>query len=231
MAQNTEIGKNISDDLNSGIYQRLRFAEKMLFKNRSAAADAANVGKSTFSRWIAGNDPSFEALARLADSVGLSLDWLASGRGEMHRSAGGGGADTFILVPQYDVQAAAGAGAIPADEGPLGFLSFRRDWVRRTLGANPASLAVITATGDSMEPTVRQGDLLLIDLSQAGVTENGVYVLEREGALLVKRLQFTLEGGLLVHSDNPVYRLESYSSGFDHGLRVVGRVRMISRAV
>jgi phage repressor protein C with HTH and peptisase S24 domain len=220
----------VRNDIIYDIFQRLRYVEKMLFKNRSAAAAAAGVSVPTFARWVGGKDPSFEGLAQLADSVGLSLDWLATGKGQMRPDAPATTGD-FVLVPLYDQRAAAGHGAAAHDEQPTGFFSFRRDWVRATLGGDPSRLAILPATGDSMEPLIVEGDLLLVDLSVTVPAGDGIYVLERDGDLLVKKVHPLLSGALIIDSLNQAYAVEAWSPGVDHGLRFVGRVRMISRAV
>lgn len=65
------------------IGDRLREVERTHFRNRSEAAQAAGVAKSTFQNWIEGkSDPSFSGLARLAEQAEISLDWLAYGRSQ-----------------------------------------------------------------------------------------------------------------------------------------------------
>ena len=75
------------NELNSflvDVGNRLREAEAH-FKNRARAAETAGVSKSTFQRWENGeSDPSFSGLARIAAETGVSLDWLATGKGDMY---------------------------------------------------------------------------------------------------------------------------------------------------
>ena len=219
------------DGPNVDFFARLAVVGK-LFNNLATAAAAAGVAKSTFQRWLAGHDPSFSGIVRLCKSAQVSLEWLATGRGDMHlNSTWQKESALFALVPRYDVRAAGGHGAVASEEEPSGFLSFRRDWVRDMLGADPARLAVINATGDSMEPLIHEGDLLLVDLSVTVPAGDDIYVLERDGDLLVKKVHPLLSGALIIDSLNQAYAVEAWSPGVDHRLRFVGRVRMISRAV
>lgn len=74
------------------ISARIRFAADK-FNNRAEAANAAGVSKTTVQTWVDGSkSPSFEALARLAGEAGISLDWIATGKG--------GGADTPSALNQ-----------------------------------------------------------------------------------------------------------------------------------
>lgn len=69
-----------------GVGDRLREAEQ-LFTNRTAAAEAAGVSKSTFERWVNGRtDLSLDGLARFAKATGYTLEWLAFGEGPKRRA-------------------------------------------------------------------------------------------------------------------------------------------------
>jgi transcriptional regulator with XRE-family HTH domain len=75
-----EVGRRVPS-FRSEVGSRLREVEKS-FKNRATVAAVCDVSKSTFQNWIEGRaDPSFEGLARLSAATGISLDWLATGRG------------------------------------------------------------------------------------------------------------------------------------------------------
>ena len=71
--------------------------------------------------------------------------------------------DEYALVPDYDIRASAGDGAIFDSENILDSLAFRRQWLRLVTNAPLDQMAVIQAHGDSMEPTIRSGDHLLVD--------------------------------------------------------------------
>lgn len=54
------------------------------FDSRKQAATVAGVRAEMLTRYSKGqNAPGFDAMARLAAAAGISLDWLATGRGEM----------------------------------------------------------------------------------------------------------------------------------------------------
>jgi phage repressor protein C with HTH and peptisase S24 domain len=75
-----------------------------------------------------------------------------------------------------------------------------------------------------MEPLLGDGDEILVDQDDAaGRLRDGVYVLRREGALMVKRLS-PHPGGqrVSVSSDNPAY--PSWPDCDAAGVDVVGRV-------
>lgn len=77
--QNPPQGANIT------CADRLKWAGSVFFKNGTAAAAAAGVSIPTFSRWIAGQEPSFAGLVKLSEATGVSLDWIATGTGALFR--------------------------------------------------------------------------------------------------------------------------------------------------
>jgi phage repressor protein C with HTH and peptisase S24 domain len=106
-------------------------------------------------------------------------------------------------VPRLALGASAGPGALAADERPVGALRFSRVWLRRQ-GLDPARLSAIAVEGDSMEPSLRDGDEILVDAGRKPLRD-GVYVVRVAGVLLVKRLETGRPGLVVLKSDNPVY--------------------------
>ena len=136
----------------------------------------------------------------------------------------GQAANDYVYVPRYDVQASAGNGAVVHDESVVDHLAFRRDWVTRTLGLDAQHLALIDVSGDSMAPTIGDGDLILIDTRPRPVKSEGVYVINLHSALLVKRLRLRISGEMDVVSDNPLYGTETVNGDQLGQLQIVGRV-------
>ena len=124
-------------------------------------------------------------------------------------------------------------------------MAFRKDWLLQH-GLDKEHLACITAREDSMEPTIRSGDTLLISVyfhnegtqdkqrlvlglkrrDRAG--KEGIFVLRIDGSLIVKRLQPDPGKGYMVRSDSPEYGpLNRETKDVD----IVGRVVWIGRRI
>ena len=115
--------------------------------------------------------------------------------------------DGMIAVPRTLASAAAGAGAAAGDEEARPYFAFDAKWLRY-LTASPAdALSMIKVQGDSMAPTLNDGDDILLDTTQCGQPlRDGIYVLRVEDSLLVKRLAVhPLGKTVTVQSDNPAY--------------------------
>ncbi|MEO5351350.1 MAG: helix-turn-helix domain-containing protein [Magnetococcus sp. YQC-3] len=144
--------------------------------------------------------------------------------------------EEYCLVPRYGVQVS--SGQLLHSEQVVDYLSFKVSWIEQTMGLDSRALALIHVLGDSMEPTLKEGDLLLLDRrgympSGAGRTarSDAIYVLLRGEELVVKRLQFGFDGSVTVQSDNPIYATQLIPAEKSPGVQVVGRVVWVGRKV
>ena len=137
----------------------------------------------------------------------------------------------FHLVPRLDVGASAGPGALAESERMTDSLAFRGDWLRRIASGSLDSLSVIKVSGDSMLPTLSDGDEILVDAADgAARLRDGIYVLRADGALMVKRIAMHPAGrGFTVSSDNPAY---PPWVGLDPAsIAIIGRVVWMGRRI
>jgi len=111
-----------------------------------------------------------------------------------------------VRVPRLDVGASAGPGSVADDGPPHSHIAFDAKWLRRLVGG-ASKLSMIRVAGDSMEPTLADGDEILVDGDDAaGRLRDGIYVLRIDEALLVKRVALNPAGrSLSISSDNSNY--------------------------
>ncbi len=133
-------------------------------------------------------------------------------------------------VPIYDIRASAGPGALAEDGEPIGYQPYRQQELDRITRADIQHLAVIRVAGDSMEPTLSNADLVLVDRSVQRIGRDGLYIIAVEEDLLVKRCQIDLETrAVIVISDNPAY--ETIRVTDRDRLDVLGRVVWLGRVL
>lgn len=209
---------------------------------RTNAARVAEISVDQLLAYEKGaNRARFDTIARLCGAAGVSVNWVATGTGQMDLqlgaaedqapySAGGPAPEGFVLVPRYDVRVSAGPGAIVGDENVLDWLAFREDFIRRELGTDPANVFSFDAVGDSMEPTIKHGDTLTFVRITGPLPSDGIFALGIGDALVVKRVQPVL-GGLMLLSDNPAYKAQTLSIDEAKEVRALGRLKVISRVV
>jgi phage repressor protein C with HTH and peptisase S24 domain len=109
----------------------------------------------------------------------------------------------WVDVPRLDLGASAGPGAHAREEVAVGHLRFSVRWLKAQ-ALDPAMLTAIEVQGDSMEPTLRDGDEILVERGEDR-WRAGVHVIRVDDVLLVKRLAPGPNGTIEVISDNPAY--------------------------
>ena len=109
----------------------------------------------------------------------------------------------FVHLPLFDLEVAAGDGAVLDRENVAVTLAFRRDWLHRE-GLHAHALVLLQVAGDSMEPSLRDRDVILVDRSDRAVRSDRVYVIRVDGEAFVKRLRRDGDS-IRVLSDNQAY--------------------------
>ena len=145
---------------------------------------------------------------RLAEQERRTLaryfDMPESSFGGPVRPPPGGGLVPVMRVP---VSASAGQGSIPSEEAATPYFAFDRRWLRHMTAAPSDNLVIIRVEGDSMAPTLGDGDDILVDRGDCGDRlRDGIYVLRVDEALIVKRLALNpVSRRVTVQSDNAAY--------------------------
>ncbi|VVN10798.1 helix-turn-helix transcriptional regulator [Pseudomonas fluorescens] len=116
-----------------------------------------------------------------------------------------GAAGDEVWIAHYDVRAAMGGGQIPHD-----YPEMLQD-VRvspqhlREMGVEFKEhfhLKMVTGWGQSMAPTIKHRDPLLVDVSIRDFAGDGIYMFSWDGHLYIKRLQWMGEDRVKMISDN-----------------------------
>lgn len=198
-------------------------------------AKRAGVPLSTLGGYLAGGEMKLSSAMAIAEAAGVRLDWLALGIEPMSGSERVAGRDEgsgcalvlspgTVLIDRHEARAAAGNTGALTDTGVIDRVVFSESWVRTVLRRKPQNLAILEAAGDSMEPTIRDGDVIMIDVAVEDLVSGRIYVVELAGELLVKRIQRRVNGNLLVLSDNSRYPPEEVPAEAGKRLRIIGEV-------
>jgi phage repressor protein C with HTH and peptisase S24 domain len=216
---------------------RLRLA--MGSESVNAFAKRSGLGESLLRSYLAGSAPGLDKAARIAKAAGVSLEWLATGKGPRDRDMvsvmdperGGmveyrsrDDMEGFVVLPRYEVRASAGAGTVVHSERIVDYLSFKAEWILHRLRLNPEHLILIEAVGDSMRPRINNGDLLLVNTQVSSVRGDAIYAISVAGELLVKRIQREMNGDLVIISDNTAYAPKLVRTSELDRVHVVGEV-------
>jgi hypothetical protein len=158
---------------------------------------------------------------RLAEFYGVDERLLGAPAAGKFVREGRESLDGLLRIKRLQVGASAGPGSL-ADDEYAESMGFAPRWLRR-LGADPAALSLIVVDGDSMAPTLGDGDDIMVDHSAATrPLRDGIYVLRMDDVLLVKRVAMGPSGKLTIRSDNPQY--PDWEDVSADSVNIIGRV-------
>lgn len=183
---------------------RLKQARKGVKMSQQALADGIGVSQNTISDWEHGRyEPSLDVINRIARQMDVDPAVL-TGTAPMPSTLA---SSASVTVPEYDISVAAGAGAVIADAPPVAHWPFPSkvfEEMRRPADA----FVMFTVVGDSMEPTLKSGDRILVDTSRNSPSAPGIYVIATDDFAAVKRLEM-IPGArpvkVRIKSDNPLH--------------------------
>jgi len=120
-----------------------------------------------------------------------------------------------------DIYASAGGGAENYDENSQ-YINIDEKIIQKLNigGNNIKNIEAINVIGESMEPTLKEGNVVFIDKSNKNIQKGGIYILLTQNGLFIKRVLCKIDGSCDIISDNPSYPVENIPSGF---FEVVGK--------
>lgn len=135
-----------------------------------------------------------------------------------------------IDIFHYDnVLASAGGGAYAIDENKKSVMSFDTEFLKARLGiTNHRNMHTISAFGDSMQPTINNGDLLFVlpfENEQSSIKDGAIYVLNCDSSVFVKRVNLNpVKKTITLLSDNKEYEPIVIEGDELNSCNIIGRV-------
>jgi phage repressor protein C with HTH and peptisase S24 domain len=193
--------------------------------NQSQLARELDVGRAAVS--LAKRKDSVPArwVLDLSAKYGLNPLWLEQGKG-FPRPEPAEDDGYYMEVPKVRARLSAGGGSFETEGQVEGYYSFRSDWLN--MRGNPANMVLMEVVGNSMEPEIKEGDLVLIDESRTDVLSGSIYAVGVEDTVMVKRVE-RLPGTLVLRSDNTDYAPIHLGGDELDNVRVIGKVLWASR--
>ena len=150
-----------------------------------------------------------ELAEKLEDIFHINPWWLLTGKGEMLLKENNLVAtNNNYNIDLLNVRAGAGEGIYNYVIETIDTISLDKSFFRTPI--NTSKVKGIQVDGDSMEPTLKDGDYVLID-ENINFGTNGIYAIQYGGQILIKRLQFKIDGTILILSDNDKYEKETFN--------------------
>ena len=212
---------------------------KHLRKNQTEFAELIGTQQANVSKWeTKGVAPTADSLSAMAELANVPIRlfkselWrpqknqqqpIAQSLQDMAEEQG------WALIEEVDLSLGMGATFLDPDLVPesRGLVPFKVDWLRDIFRGPISHLKVVRGSGDSMEPTIRDGDFVLIDTSRQRLSEQDVIWAVSYGDLgMIRRLRQLPSGGVSLMPDNQNVRpIEAY----DGEMHIMGRVIWIGR--
>lgn len=203
--------------MNNTYGERLAAALRSSGKSRLALSDAVGVSVQAIGSVVNGYTKAMTAEnnAKAAAFLGCDPNWLATGKGSMAAAMepvatygeSAPSEDEFALVPQLDISAACGDGKFVEHVVVKGGLAFKKSSLR-DFGVPEGAARVIYASGGSMEPTIQDGCVVLLNTADTEPRDGRVYAIcQPDGSIVLKRLVWDYSPALgsqgwIMRSDN-----------------------------
>ncbi|MDL2216404.1 helix-turn-helix domain-containing protein [Desulfovibrio sp. OttesenSCG-928-M14] len=212
-------------------FERLQRATPV--QSQSALADVLGLHRSAVTQAKTRNAVPPKWILALSRHYSLSPDWLEFGRGEPRpanaKTAQGHEErpdEELVYIPKAAARLCAGGGSFEVEarftnKYPLPYRSLA------ALGS-PSAMIFMDVVGDSMEPGIRDGDMVLVDQSQKALERSGILAVGVEEAIYLKRVLLAPDG-ILLRSDNPNYADMRLAGDELDLFRVIGKVVWLCR--
>lgn len=236
-----DLGQNQSMDT---IGKRVRARRLELGLTQVQLARKAGMKQGTISDLERGRNDSTMELIGLSGALNCRPEWLRTGKGDKTYGLQDAKKEQpigtpivawekpedlpdgeYVIIPRYDLHVAAGNGHVVYDELEHDQGQAYRTSSIRSLGTCAANLMTVYARGESMEPSIYDGDALLVDRGQLSVKDRQVYVIRYGHEIRVKRLFLRPDGGLRIVSDNAsAFPEEIVKAEEMQHIEIIGRV-------
>lgn len=192
--------------------------------NVSRFAKFCGLSESNIRMWINGpSKPSLDKAIQIVKACGVSLDWLFLDQEPEVREE-----PNTTLVARYSVKAPIESGVLVLSDNE-GHEPVFRDLLMR-LGLSEQQARFLRACGDSMLPTIADGDPLIVEASAGDIIDGRIYVFTIGDGAYVKRLRRG-PGKLIMISDNPDWPTREEAIPPDEHFQLIGRVRWVGRTL
>ena len=188
---------------------------KIFDKEIATALDLTSVNFATMKKR---NSVPFSNILDFCALKKISINWMLYGQDP---SSLIDSTDRYWIKYFPTVSVSAGGGSFDAEDEyeQLDLPDFFVDIIGGK--ENVKNIEAINVTGDSMEPTLNNGNIIFIDKTKQNVNKDGIYAFINENGLFVKRIQIRVDGGLDVISDNKEYPMQIVNK---EGINVLGKV-------
>ncbi|OWB26834.1 XRE family transcriptional regulator [Xanthomonas oryzae pv. oryzicola] len=218
------------------IGSRVRRERELQGIERRELAAKTGVGYSTLSELERGGMQTTTKLRVIADALGVSLQWLETGKGEKKPSIPVSPVletekrtGDYVRVDQLDGDAGMGEGRINDDyPDVIRSMDLTPAYIRSVVGfvPPPGRLVLVTGRGDSMIPVIQPGESLIVDTGVSTFDGDGIYLINTGNGQQIKGLQDRGDAIYVVSANAALYPAFALPRGAIVGGKVYLRNRI-----
>ncbi|HHW7446559.1 TPA: XRE family transcriptional regulator [Pasteurella multocida] len=211
----------------------------------SEFARQTGVTLSTIARWRKGEaEPSRPNLIKIAEVANVSIEWLATGKESQSQAQQGIVERAFNKFREMTGELISMINSFGSINVSAGFGSFNEgitkpdgqepyaDSLLQKLGVKADNCGVFWANGTSMEPTICDGDQMLVDFSKKEARgDDKIYLIQNGESVWVKRVKMKWDGVELVSDNKDEYPPITISDEDAKNLQIIGQVVHIGKSL
>ncbi len=209
---------------------RLRERARQLDMSDAEVARRLGISERRYGNYVTDErEPDFDLLPKICRALETHPSYLfgfTADPSEPDSSLGRDGTPAGTQpIAQIPFRAAAGGGYVEREEAQERRWYMPRAWVEQELRSRAADLQILPVFGDSMEPIIRDGDLVVFNRAWVTPTPPGVFVLNDGMAQVVKQLEH------VPNSDPAQIRISSRNAAYQSYERTVDETHIAGRVV
>lgn len=222
-----------------GFGKRIEERRKQLKLSRPDVCGSLGIAISTLQAWeTEQREPPISALVKLADVLKISSNYLLTGeqneqqapRSTVARAfelleASRTEADEVEMLASFEsIEVSAGFGSFNVGvTEPDGQVLYDNN-ILHSLGVKARHCGVFWARGSSMQPTINNGDQLLVDFSRNEVKNDNIYLVQNGDSVWVKRVKMLWDGVELISDNREEYEPIKITNQEAQSLQIIGQV-------
>lgn len=205
--------------------------------NKAKLGEVAGVSAQAVNNWYKKGKISIDSAKAIYQKYGYSIEWILGGDKSQASVNQNNGLTSDLFsnerdllhkhrIDYYDVRAAAGLTGFENSDYPeiISSLYLTDEGMSQLVGKKSSDgICLVNVPTDSMEPTIRKGDIVFLDTKVNAYSGDGIYAFAIDGALFIKRIQKMIGGGYRMISDNEIYPPEQISDDVCKNAQFIGR--------
>ena len=236
---------------------RIKSRRKSLSMTQGDLAERSGVSYGSIQNYERGQIPKGDNLLNIARALECGMEWLIAGESPSSEAASPRllpigevrqqnpvyievikgekitaplpdlDPQTIVSIPKIEAKLSPDSDFLVSGDHIIGYYFFRKDWLK-TMGA-AKDLVLLNIVGDSMEPTLAEGDTVMIDLARVSITGGNIYAIGEGETILIKRIQPLVGGKIQILCDNrAIYQPQEIDLS-KHPIRIIGQVVWMSK--